>query len=574
MLLPVLRGALNLLRLPFLPLWWLGRRVGRPRAAWIAVRVGPRVVELDPPRSALMRWVPMLARVLPTSLSRLRRLAHHVAHDDGVKGIVLTVPPLLTGWATARGLREILLGLRAAGKQVVVHLPRGGGNREIYVATAADRVIVSPQGTLIALGLSIESRYLRPLLDKLGVGVEAYGRGEYKTAAEPMVRESMSEPQREQLTALLETIDRELVAAIASRRGGDEDEARSFLARGILRGEQAVAAGIADEVAYEDELPARLGCGPKERPAAGARYLAYKEARFFGPLRRRPYVAVVEIKGVIADQSPGLGGRGAFLEPVVAALRTARADPRAVGVVLHVDSPGGSATASDLIHREIVRLREKKPVVAYFGEVAASGGYYVGAPASAIVAQPTTITGSIGVISAKVVARQLLDMVGVRTETLRMSPHADMFSPNRELAPEERELLAREIDGFYDAFVAVVAAGRGKSVEEVDELARGRVWSGRDARDRGLVDRLGGFDAALDEVRGRIEGSESFRRGLRPVVVHPRRLDVPPAEPAEQAAAAALAGVRRLSPELADLAALVGGGERVLFYAHGVPTVE
>jgi len=232
--------------------------------------------------------------------------------------------------------------------------------------------------------------------------------------------------------------------------------------------------------------------------------------------------------------------------------------------VLHVDSPGGSALASDRIHREVLRLSEKKPVVACFGDVAASGGYYVAAPAHAIVAQPVTITGSIGVVTAKVVASELLDAIGVRTETLRTAPHADMFSASRELTDEEHDIIDRETAGFYRVFVDVVAEGRGRSAEEIDGLARGRVWSGADAYARGLVDRLGGLGDALDEVRRRTGLPERIARRLEPRRVRPRSLEVPAPEPPAAAA---------LGPELRGLLTVLSSGDRVLLWAP-VPRVD
>ncbi|MFW6051032.1 MAG: signal peptide peptidase SppA [Myxococcota bacterium] len=571
----VLGLLLNLLRLPLWPLWLLGRLLGRPRGEWVLFRVHARLVELARPRPFFLRYVPGLMKALPTPLEVLRRAADHLARDRKARGAVFVIPPLAAGWATCTALRDVLVGLRAAGKEVVVHLPRGGGNRELFVASAADRVLLGREAPIVALGLSIETRYLKALLDRVGLQVEAFARGEYKTAAERVVRDRMSDAQREQLGALLEAIDGELVRALAPRFGGDEARVREVFERGFLRGEAAVEAGLADGTAYEDELAAKLDRdGRPARIVRAPRYLAFREGTFFRPVLPRPYIAVVELTGAIAEQAPGVGGRGVDLDQTVRALRAARADRRAVGVVLHVDSPGGSATASDLIHREVLRLRERKPVVAVLGDVAASGGYYVAAPAHAIVAQPLTLTGSIGVVSARFMARELLDRIGVRTETLRTAPHADMFSPARALDDAERALIDRELDAFYQAFLQVVAEGRGRSVEEVDRVARGRVWAAADAAQRGLVDRMGGMREGLEEVRGRLRLPEVARRRIRPRLVSPPRGEPPTPEPPAPASSGPRAMVERLAPEVLTLVDLATGPDHVLYYATDLPSVR
>lgn len=558
----------TLLKLPFLPLWLLGRVAGRPRAEWLVVEVRPELAELVSAKKAWMRLFPALRQNVPTSLSSLRRLARLAAADPNVRGVAFVVPPLMSGWAGAQALRDVFAILQAKGKTVAVHLPDGGGNKEIYVAAAADRFTLAPQAALMTLGLAAESRYVRPLLEKLGVRFEVFARAEYKTALEAAVREDMSEPQREQLEALLGTFDTELRAALAARATMDEAKVEALFAKGLLRGEEAVEAGLVDAVAYEDELPRVVRDGASDRKPLfpAGRYLAFHDARYWRRLWRAPHLAVVELSGAIG------GGRSA--KQVIAALRSARKDKRVRGVLLHVSSPGGSATVSDSIHREIIRLKEKKPVVAFFGDVAASGGYYVGVAADAIVAQPLTITGSIGVIMARLVADELLEGIGVRTEVVRKAAHADMLSPSRPLDDAERAILDREVEGFYRGFVRLVAEGRAMDEELVEKLARGRVWSGRDAHERGLVDRLGGFEVAVDLLR-----EKAGEPTLKPTLLEPRRLDLPPAEPPPQPVAGLAAEVEQalldsVHPDAAALLRLVRSGQRVMPFAFGLPTIR
>ena len=477
------------------------------------------------------------------------------------------LPPLQAGWSVCVGLREQILRLRAEGKQTTVLLPRGGGHRELYVASAAEKIYVAPQATITLLGLSAQSHYVKPLLDRIGVEVEPFARKEYKTAVERMSRDSMSEYQREQIQTLIDGHTRAFLEALAARIGTTPDQTRALFEVGVFRGQDAIDAGLADGLAYEDELPAKLGIEQEKKKwkqiIEADRYLAFKEAKLFRPLRRRPYIAVVTIKGAISESGAPTGRRGS----IVAALRHARRDRRALGVLLWVDSPGGSAEASDLIHREVVRVKEKKPVVAYFGEVAASGGYYVAAHANAIVAQPLGLTGSIGVVSARLMASQLLDRVGIRTEVLRTGPHADVFSPHRPLTDDERALMNRELDAFYDSFVALVADGRGRSVEDIEPLARGRVWLAADAHRHGLVDELGGMEAALDRLRQTIDVSPRLRERLRPMVVASYRLEPPPPSAQLGLDGSVFEGVR-------DLALLLSEGPAVLYHVISVPRIR
>jgi len=497
-----------------------------------------------------------------SSLAAVRRLADYAISDSRIDGVAFVLPPLQAGWSVCVGLREQILRLRDEGKSTAVHLPRGGGHRELYVASAADRIYVAPQATVTLLGLSAESHYIKPLLDRIGVEVEPFARKEYKTAAERLSRDSMSEQQREQIQALIDGHTAALLDALSQRIGTTPEQTRALFEVGVFRGQQAIDARLADALAYEDELPDKLGVDQKKIIEAD-RYLDFKEAKLFRPLRRRPYIAVVAIKGAISESGAPSGRRAS----IVAALRHARRDPRALGVLLWVDSPGGSAEASDLIHREVVRVKEKKPVVAYFGEVAASGGYYVAAHANAIVAQPLGITGSIGVVSARLMASQLLDRVGIRTEVLRTGPHADLFSPHRPLTDAERALMNRELDAFYDSFVALVADGRGRPVEDIEPLARGRVWLAADAHRHGLVDELGGMDTALECLKANIDAPPRLRERLRPMIVASYRLEPPPPAAQLRLDGSVFEGFR-------DLAFLLAEGPAVLYHAISIPRIR
>ncbi|MBX3250971.1 MAG: signal peptide peptidase SppA [Myxococcales bacterium] len=614
----------NVLRLALSPLWLLARALGRPRARWLSLTIRSQVLEVVPPRAFWLRFVPGAEAKIPTSLPALRRLAEHLTRDPRVEGVVVTLPPLTLPWARARSLREVFETLRAAGKRVVMHLPEGGGHATIYVASAASQVLLGPSAAVSTLGLSAEVRHYRDALAKIGVELEPFARREYKTALERFTASSMSEPQREQLGALLDTFEHAFAEALA-QRGIEGAAFDALFTAGLHRGEAAVRAGLADGLAYADELPLWLGATPPalragsgatspaadpevDAPAAATeaaspatrareltsgastpaptispastaaaasalsptrppklfpagRYLAYHEARFFKRFRPAPHIALVAIEGTIMP--------GHRADKTIAALRIARRDPRVRGVILYVDSPGGSALTSDLIHREVVRLRERKPVVACFDGVAASGGYYVAAHADAIVARPTTITGSIGVIAGRLLAKELLERVGVRTEIVRKRPHADLYSPARPLEDDERAILERELDGIYGAFVGLVAEGRRMTPDAVDAIARGRVWSGADAVERGLVDRLGGVAAARDEVLQRLAARGPHPGPLRVEPLHPTKLDVPPPEPVSPVAAL----LASAAPELGAMLAALETPERGLLLAPSLPRI-
>ena len=559
----------NLVRLVMLPFWALAGLLGRPRSPWVFVRVGPRLRELRAPPPPLRRLIDRFSpRPTGPTLGELRRLADAIRADPRRRGLVISLRPLHAGWATVAALRDLLTGLRDAGKEVVLHLPDGGGSRELLVAAGATRVLASPRAQISTLGLSATVRHVRTALDRVGVTVEVTRRGEYKTAAEPATDADMSAAQREQLEALLGTVDREVRAALAARVG--EARVEAVRAQGFLLGDAAAESGGLDGACYEDEL-ARTVAG-RSVPAGTVfvpwrRYLSHAERRPFRPIRRAPHIAVVPIHGAIVGEAGGLPTRrAAVLEPTLAALRSVERDRAAVGVILHIDSPGGSASASDLIHRAVRRIAQKKPIVACFGDVAASGGYYVGAGATAIVAHPLTVTGSIGVIMAKLNVAGLFERLGISSQTLRTSDSADMLGPDRPLTEAERALLDRETEAFYRAFVAVVAQGRGQPAEAIDRVARGRVWSGAHAAERGLVDRLGGLDAARDEVAERLTTLTPARRARLKMRLakRPRRAGLElPAPPL----------LDRVADWLPDATALlVGPGPA--YYAAGLPDIR
>ena len=501
----ILRFIGFLVRLALLPLTapWLLLRRRLPRNAWLQVDIEGSVVEFSQRTPAL----PFLALLRPQrgiALSAFHELVDRIAEEPRVRGVAIVIRSLGGGMATATSLRKAILRLRETGREVVVYLPNGGDTREIYVASAGNRVLATPYATIAPVGFVSSSRYAKRALDKLGIGAERLAAGAYKSAGETFALDKMSDAQREQLGAVLDTFYEELVDALVDGRKMDRDRAKTLVDGAPYSSERAVELGLLDAVGYEDELPKILGAS---HLLSADRFLAARRRRLLPELRRPPVLAVLPLHGAITSGSGPLAMDDRF----ISAVRAARANRRVRGVLLHIDSPGGGALASDRIHHELVQLAREKPVVAYFGNVAASGGYYAAAAAHHIVAEPTTITGSIGVVAARVIVEPLMQKLGIVTETLQRGAHATLLDPLHQVNEDERAVLETEIQNFYDGFLKVVATGRKCSRDEVHAVAQGRVWSGRDAKGKGLVDELGDGRAALTALKSRVPGSEKMK---------------------------------------------------------------
>ena len=517
------------------------RRVAAPPGALVEIVVAGAVAEgpaRPSSRWSLARWLRRPRRAslrLPT----VRRTVDEVLSDPRAAGVLLTIRNVGGGWAGLEALRAEVGRVRSAGKRLVAWLPEGGGDREIFVATAAQLVVAPPTVDLALTGTKSERHFIKRGLDRLGVDVEVHARKEYKSAGDGMIREQRSEADRAQTEAIIGAIDHALVAAIGEGRGVDPLAARALVDAGPTRASVAKERGLVDLLGHDDELPTLLGA----RLIPADRYLARRGAGraprpWFG---RRKVIAIVEVHGAIASTHSPLAralGPVAAAEQVVADLRAAERDPRVAGVVLDVDSRGGTVTASDAIYAAARRLAQKKPVVARMGDYAASGGYYVAAAARSIVARPLTLTGSIGVVAVRPIVARLAETLGITRDVVARGRYADAGALTRPPTDDERALFDREIDGHYAAFVSIVAEARARSVEEIEPLARGRVWTGADAHARGLVDHLGGLDRAVSLVREALPGI-AVEPEPRVIAAHVpgRRLDDGPR------AAAALASV-------------------------------
>jgi len=438
----------------------------------------------------------------------LTSLLRWAREDERLQAVLLTVADLEAGWARLQGLRRSLLALHQAGKQVWVHLTEGD-TREYYLASAADMVVLAPAGHLSVTGLAAETLFFKGALDKLGVQAQVQQAGQYKSAGEPFTRQSMSDPHREMLEGLLDDLYDQVMSGIAEARNKSKAEVRELIDQGLFLAREALAAGLIDHVAYEDEVPALLEgkIGPVQLIEAAA----YRRRRARA-LRRRLLqdepckIALMTVGGPIkrgetvdSPEGPRAIGSSSFARD----LKRVREDHSVAAVVMRVASPGGSGVASDLMWRELLRTRECKPLIISMGDVAASGGYYLALAGNRVFAEEGTITGSIGVIAGKAVLHDLYTTLGVGKEILTRGQRAALFSDYVTFAPSERERLDFEVQAFYQDFVEKVARCRSLSAEAVESSAQGRVWSGRQAWTRGLVDDMGGLEEALAEAKRR-----------------------------------------------------------------------
>lgn len=439
------------------------------------------------------------------------RALYEAGDDDRVRGLIVKVGGGLP-WATAQELRAGLQVFAKSGKPLVAWaetLGEGGnGTADYLLATGCPEIWLQPSGELGLLGVAAETTFLRGALDKLGVEPQLDRRYEYKSAADRIMRKEFTPEHREAIDRVLASTWQTAVEAIAAARSLAVDTVRQLAERAPLAADEARAAGLVDRLGYRDEVYADL----RSRVGNDGQLLfadQWSPRRTAATLvkRNREVVALVEGHGeIVGGRSRGTP-RGPLLgsASVAAAMRAARENEHVRAVLFRIDSPGGSAVASDTIWREVLLTRQAgKPVVVSMATLAGSGGYYIACPADVIVAQPATITGSIGVVAGKVVISDLLERhLGLTTGAVEHGGSARMFSLRRGFTDEERTRLGAMLDRVYRDFVQKVADGRKMSYDAVHAVARGRIWSGADAASNGLVDLLGGLRDALDVARQR-----------------------------------------------------------------------
>ncbi len=487
-------------------------------------RSAPLILELDlteglaetRPADPITAIVGRNRPVLPDVLDGLRR-----ARDDArVTTLVARLGGRHVGLAAVQELRGAVAEFAAAGKTTIAWAESFGdfsaSNVQYYLATAFEQIWLQPSGDLGLTGIAVERLFLRGMLDRVGAEFQVAKRQEFKSAAEQFTETGFSEPARQAMERLTASVTEQLVQAIADRRGLSKDKVSSLIDAGPFLAARAEAEGLVDHLGYRDEVYAHVhkDAGPGAILLYLGRYQRIKvlaerarDAVTKVPASPEPGIAVIYATGPIRRGRSGRGplsGNAMGSDTIGGAIRAAAKDPASRAIVLRVNSPGGATVASDTIWREVVRARATgTPVVVSMGDVAASGGYYISMAADVIVAQPGTITGSIGVIAGKPVLGEAIGRAGVSSDRISHGAHAAMFSQLRPFSADEWTLIDDWLDHIYADFTSKVAAGRGMTAEQVNEVARGRIWSGADALGNGLVDELGGLDRAVAIARRR-----------------------------------------------------------------------
>ena len=462
----------------------------------------------------------------PLTLRQTVDALHRAAEDDRVAGLIARIQLSDAAPGPVQELRDAI-ALFGTAKPTLAWAETYPGTLSYYLASAFGEVWMQPSGTVGLIGFATSALFLRSALDKAGIEAQFVARGEYKSAANLFTQDSYTDAHREADTALIGSLHAQVLRAVAESRHLDTATVDALADQAPLLRDAAVSAKLVDRIGFRDEAYARIAeltGAPAQADGDDAPprlFLSrYAKANSFKPAppipgrKTKPTVAVVTLDGPIVSGRGGpqmlpFGNSSAGGDTIAAALREAVADDDVSAIVLRVNSPGGSVTGSETIWREVVRATEAgKPVIASMGAVAASGGYYVSMAADEIVANAGTITGSIGVVTGKLVSRQLKDKLGVGSDSVRTNANADAWSSNERFTPQQQAHVEAEADLFYADFVQRVADGRGLAVAAVEEVARGRVWTGADARERGLVDELGGLRTAIDRAK--------VRAGLEP----------------------------------------------------------
>ncbi len=497
-------------------LFWPLEKMGRKPTDFLRLTLKGSPPALPRPRPFWDR------RPAPMSLRTLERRLKRAIADEELQGILVDIEKLEAGWATLQTMHELLARARRSGKRVVAHLPEGGGLAEYYVATAANEIWVAPSTALLLSGFSVETTYLAGALERAGLRAQVEAVGRYKTAGEALIHHEMTPANAEMLNEILDEIEGLVVAALQETRKVGPVAARELIGSGPYEAGRARELGLIDGVCYADQIPRKLAADDNSQAKARVRrWPSYSRGRHrlqSVPLGRKRLV-VLEIKGVLVEgKGPGVKGVvGA--KNVVKQINELRKDDSVAAVVLALESRGGTVVASDQIRRAVERLGERKPVVAYTGNVAASGGYMVAAAAHQIVAQDTSLTGSIGVLAGKVSGQRLLEGLGLHRQVLRRGGNSAFMSPVEAWSASEREALRGMITAHYRKFIELVARGRRLPPERIEPSAEGRVWTGRRARELGLVDRNGGLSEAIEAAR---ETSAEARRALVEPLYPPR----------------------------------------------------
>lgn len=467
----------------------------------VEIRLRGKISESEPPFS-------FFGVGKSKTLQNLRKEIQHYADDPRVDGLLITFENPEIGWAQMQQIRRSLEDFKATGKKLIAYSEMYS-QKDYFLATVCDEIHMLPVGNVDLKGLAAVMGYWKGALDKLGIGVQVIRRGDYKTAANSFAFEDTPEPEAEMLNWLLDDLYLQLCGKIGEGRNWSAKQVMEKIDDGAYTAKQALDAGLVDQLHYYDELTETLE-DQKYRLVDESSYWKLGEYKLDWPDVRIPRVAVIYAEGAIisGESSQSLFGNIYMgSETIAEAIRNAREDNSIDAIILRVDSPGGSSIASDVIYREVKKTvtgKEKKPLIVSMGNVAGSGGYYISMAADTIIAEESTITGSIGVILFKPNLEGLHRKIYYNTRTFKRGEHADAYNLNRPFTDDEMRMMDDAIGEFYDDFIEKVAESRKMAKTAVDSIAAGRVWTGKQAREKGLVDLLGGMDLAFDVIRSKL----------------------------------------------------------------------
>ncbi|MBX7202096.1 MAG: signal peptide peptidase SppA [Bacteroidia bacterium] len=433
----------------------------------------------------------------PLSLREVIENIEKASADDDVSGIFLDLSTVKAGMAAIEEVRNALLDFKKSGKFIIAY-GEVLSQSEYYLATVADKIYVHPTGLAELKGLRSEILFFKGTLDKLGLEPQVFRHGKFKSAVEPFIQDKLSDANREQVRTFLNSFWNHILEGIAKERKMQMSELQQIASNlQVTNAADAKQMKLVDELKYRDEVLEELKTKTEAEAIDKIHFVSMERYRDVKSKKERgtDKIAVVYAEGDIVDGNGDEDEVGSV--EFSKAIRKARLDERVKAVVLRVNSPGGSALASETIWREVALTKKAKPVIVSMGNLAASGGYYISCDADTIVAQPNTITGSIGVFGLFFNYRNLMNKIGVSVDTVKTAKYADVMSPTRVVTAPESLVIQREIERIYDTFITRVANGRKLSKAQVDSIGQGRVWSGEDAKRIGLVDVLGGLDTAI-----------------------------------------------------------------------------
>ncbi len=443
--------------------------------------------------------------------------------DPSIAGIILQPSGTELGWGRLLELRDALIDFKNSGKRLVAYL-ESAATRDYFLASVCDEIFLTPTGQISLLGIMAEVTFLRDTFDKLGVKADFLHIGEYKTAAEGYTSNKMSEPHRKMLNSLVDDLYQNLTRNIAESRQISTKDVNRLIDQGLFNGEAAVKAGLADSVLYLNELKSYLS--PNRKKYSQIEITNYLRQQPGGTASSSVRIALIYVQGVIASGSSGFNpvmGEISGSNTLVRYIQRAARDNAVKAIIVRIQSPGGSGMASDIIWHELMLAKQKKPVIVSMSDVAASGGYYIAAAADTIIAHPMTITGSIGVLSGKFNLKGLYDKIGLKKEQITRGKYANLYDDYHSFTNDEKKMIQEDLEAFYQNFVEKVAKNRSRPYKQTELLARGRVWTGQQALQNGLVDTLGSLTTAF-QIAKRMAGLNPQRDFS--VVIYPEKISL------------------------------------------------